>query len=241
MCTSLCRLSATDSFIVAEQQRLVFLSLKESVFSPVEFNQLFFFFFGGGWEGAFPSRIFFLTYTLSSISWIHTVTTELFFYLNRHNTPVKNKHSFTCERDWREHLKGYHIYLTVFESAVGRVNLYSVKPHGRNSGARTALSAITCSHSHKQDLQPPIYTISLTGTFPNNNRWSLVGWKQNTTLHLRDHAHSLPFLLSSAIFFGLLTFLCCTHNYTYICLRISVLSVPSEHETVWERQRAESC
>lgn len=91
----------------------------------------------------------------------------------------------------REHLKGYHVYLTV---SVGRVNLYSVKPHGGNSGAWTALSAITCSHSHKQDLQPPIYTISLTGTFPNNNRWSPVGWKQNTTLHLRDHAHWLLFL-----------------------------------------------
>lgn len=74
--TSLCRLSATDRFIVAEQQRLVFLSLKESVFSPVEFNQ---FGVGGGVGVAFPGRIFPLTYTQSSISWIHTVTTELFF------------------------------------------------------------------------------------------------------------------------------------------------------------------
>lgn len=47
--TSLCRLSATDRFIVAEQQRLVFLSLKESVFSPAEFNQ--FRGVGGGAQG----------------------------------------------------------------------------------------------------------------------------------------------------------------------------------------------
>lgn len=36
-CVSLCHLSATDRFIVAEQQCLV-LSLKKPVFSPVEFN-----------------------------------------------------------------------------------------------------------------------------------------------------------------------------------------------------------
>lgn len=96
VCTSPCRLSATDRFIVAEQQRLVFLSLKESVFSPVEFNQ-----FGGGGGGAglglgriskphLPfshiHRVQFLGYTQSPQSY--------FFYLNRHNPPAEKQTLF---------------------------------------------------------------------------------------------------------------------------------------------------
>lgn len=91
VCTSLCRLSATDRFIVAEQQRLVFLSLRESVFSPVEFNQ-----FGGGGRISkphLPSHV----YTEFNFLDTHSHHRAI-FCLNRHNTPVKNKHSFTCER-----------------------------------------------------------------------------------------------------------------------------------------------
>lgn len=124
VCVWLCRLSATDRFIVAEQQRLVLHSLKESVFSPVEFNQ------SGG--GTFPNCICPLTYTDTHFNFLNTQNhcTAIFFFKiiinkNRHTTAVKNKQFYMWVRQ-REHLKGYHVYLTLFESAVGRVNLYSL-------------------------------------------------------------------------------------------------------------------
>lgn len=124
VCVWLCRLSATDRFIVAEQQRLVLHSLKESVFSPVEFNQS-----GGGHISKLhlPSHIY--RYTLQFLEYTKSLHSYLFFKIiinkNRHTTAVKNKQFYMWVRQ-REHLKGYHVYLTLFESAVGRVNLYSL-------------------------------------------------------------------------------------------------------------------
>lgn len=125
VCERLCRLSATDRFIVAEQQHLVLHSLKESVFSPVEFNQS-----GGGHLSKLhlPSHIY--RYTVQFLEYTKSLHSYLFFFLiiinqNRHTTAVKKKQLYTWVRQ-REQLKGYHVYLTLFESAVGRVNLYSL-------------------------------------------------------------------------------------------------------------------
>lgn len=190
VCVWLCRLSATDRFIVAEQQRLVLHSLKESVFSPGEFNQSG----GGGFQ------------TASSLSHIHTHTQFNFLNTQNHHTAIfkkkKSKQTYSSEKQTLLHVRkterrveGIPCLSDCIWICCGQNKfVLSVKPHGGNPGARTAVSTITCSHSHKHDLQPSIYTVSLTGTFPNNNRWSLIHWKQNTTLLLRDCAHSLLFL-----------------------------------------------
>lgn len=125
-----------------------------------------------------------------SMSWMHiNIVTTLFFNINSgiqigigrdilpHKMCELYLHSFVCvcvcetEWDWkREHLKRYHIYLTMLECVVVRINLFPLSAESRGeTPALTALSTITCSHSHTQDLYPLIYTVSLTNTHTNNN------------------------------------------------------------------------
>lgn len=127
---------------------------------------------------------------------------------------------WVCVWVWnREHLKGYRIHLTMYECVVVRIDLF-LSLCSKSSGetlALTALSTITCSYSHTQDLNPLIHTVSLThwnnnlGSYPRKTKHCFSTWG----LYL----FSSPFALVLSCFQRhLLTSILCTNYNTYICL-----------------------
>lgn len=102
------------------------------------------------------------------------------------------------------HLKDYHIYLTMYECVVVRINLFlSLTDSQGETPALTELSTITCSYSHTVELNPLDFTGSLIKT--QTTAWAFIlSKRQNTALYLGDDTRLFLLLhLSGASFLHL--------------------------------------
>lgn len=105
--------------------------------------------------------------------------------------------------------------------------------------ALTALSTITCSYSHTQELNPLIHSVFLAhiNTYTNNNLHGLIlQKKKKNTKRCFPPRGSCPFrspfpFVLSCFHLYLLTSLLCTHCNTYICFCVSLPS-PSSRSLV---------